>query len=330
MRKNMMILICASTLLIACSSPQQNFIPKINDKVVPNDSKNEISIITYNLQALWGMEEQKIESLIKYLNETKFDFVAMQEVFDEDTRDRLTENLDPLFYRALVPRVDYECFPSNIYQDAGLFSASQYPMVDLSKYNFGEETKFSDGAIHQMLSKYVSISLDFLANKSVLGSLHQINDSTKLFLFTTHLQLFSSIFHKAYQLMQVHSFIENAVSEVIKNNVVDSSTDLIVILTGDFNYNAYSKEDIKTVKKFLGNPRDLHQEFNGEAQEYTKILEWIGLYGRFDYIFAYDSIGSMPLKKVNITSINVTDIVDEEGDSVSDHFAIIASLKIEY
>ncbi len=111
---------------------------------------------------------------------------------------------------------------------------------------------------------------------------------------------------------------------------MDSSTNLIVILTGDLNYNAYSKEDIKTLEEFLGNPRDLHQEFNGEVQEYTKILEWIGLYGRFDYIFAYDSIGSLPVRRVNISSINVTDIVDEEGDSVSDHFAIIASLKIEY
>jgi len=328
MRKKI-ILFFILTLLSACSSPQQNFIPKINDKVITDDSKNEISIITYNIQALWGMEEQKIERLIKYLNETKFDFVAMQEVFDEDTRDRLIENLDSLFYKTLVPRVDYDCFPSNICQDAGLFSASQFPIIDLSKYNFGEETKFSNGAIHQMLFKFASISLDFLANKSVLGSLHQINDSTKMFLFTTHLQLFSSIFHKAAQLKQIHSFIENAVSEVLKNNIVDSSTNLIVILTGDFNYNAYSEEDIETVKEFLGNPRDLHKEFNGEVHEYTKIIEWMGLYGRFDYIFAYDSIGSMPLKKVKISSINVTDIIDEEEESVSDHFAIIASLKIE-
>jgi len=328
MRKKI-ILFFVLTLLSACSSPQQNFIPKINDKVITDDSKNEISIITYNIQALWGMEEQKIERLIKYLNETKFDFVAMQEVFDEDTRDRLIENLDSLFYKTLVPRVDYDCFPSNICQDAGLFSASQFPIIDLSQYNFGEETKFSSGAIHQMLPKFASISLDFLANKSVLGSLHQINDSTKLFLFTAHLQLFSSIFHKAAQLKQIHSFIVNAVLELLKNNIVDSSTNLIVLLTGDLNYNAYSEGDIETLKDYLGNPRDLHQEFNGNVQEYTKILEFIGLYGRFDYIFAYDSIGSLPLRRVNITSINVTDIVDEEEDSVSDHFAIIASLKFE-
>jgi hypothetical protein len=253
----------------------------------------------------------------------------MQEVFDEDNRDSLVENLEYSFYKSLVPRVDYDCFPANMSQDAGLFSASKFPIVDLSKYNFGEDTKFSDGAIHQMLPKFASISFDFLANKSVAGSLLQINDSTKLFLFTTHLQLFSSVYHKASQVNQIRLFITDAVSKVVENNIVNSPTNLIVLLTGDFNYNAYDENDIEILKKFLGNPRDLHQEFNGEVHEYTKILEWIGLYGRFDYIFAYDRIGSVPMRKVRINSINVTDVIDSEEESVSDHYAIIASLKID-
>jgi len=329
MIKKKIILFFVLILLSACSSSHQDFIPRINDKVVADDSKNEISIITYNIQALWEKEDEKVKSLAKYLNESKFDFVAMQEVFDEDTRDRLIENLDPVVYKSLIPRVDYDCFPSNMSQDAGLFSASRFPIVDLSKYDFGEDTKFSDGAIHQMLPKFASISFDFLANKSVTGSLLQINDSTKLFLFTTHLQLFSSEFHKASQVNQIRSFITDAVSKVVENNIVNSPTNLIVLLTGDFNYNAYDENDIEILKKFLGNPRDLHQEFNGEVHEYTKILEWIGLYGRFDYIFAYDRIGSVPMRKVRINSINVTDVIDSEKESVSDHYAIIASLKID-
>ncbi len=85
MIKKLIILGFVLTLFSACSSSHQDFIPKINDRVVADDSENEISIITYNIQALWGMEEEKIVSLIKYLNETKFDFVTMQEIFDEDT-----------------------------------------------------------------------------------------------------------------------------------------------------------------------------------------------------------------------------------------------------
>jgi endonuclease/exonuclease/phosphatase family metal-dependent hydrolase len=329
MIKKKIILVFVLTLLSACSSSHQDFIPRINDMVVADNSKNEISIITYNIQALWEMEDEKVKSLAKYLNESKFDFVTMQEVFDEDNRDSLVENLDHSFYKSLVPRVDYDCFPANMSQDAGLFSASKFPIVDLSKYNFGGDTKFSDGAIHQMLPKFASISFDFLANKSVAGSLLQINDSTKLFLFTTHLQLFSSVYHKASQVNQIRSFITDAVSKVVENNIVNSPTNLIVLLTGDFNYNAYDENDIEILKKFLGNPRDLHQEFNGEVHEYTKILEWIGLYGRFDYIFAYDRIGSVPMRKVRINSINVTDVIDSEEESVSDHYAIIASLKID-
>ncbi|MBT8383486.1 MAG: hypothetical protein HKP17_03210 [Ignavibacteriaceae bacterium] len=317
------------TLLFACSSSHQDFVPKINDKVLADDSKNEISIITYNIQALWEKEDEKVKSLAKYLNDSKFDFVTMQEVFDEDNRDSLVKNLDHSFYTSLVPRVDYDCFPSSISQDAGLFLASRYPVIDLSMYSFGENTEFTNEAIHQMLPKFVSISFDFLANKSVTGSLFQINDTTKMFLFTTHLQLFSSEYHKASQVIQIRSFITDAVSKVVENNIVNSPTNLIVLLTGDFNYNAYDENDIEILKNFLGNPRDLHQEFNGEAHEYTKILEWIDLYGRFDYIFAYDRIGSVPMRKVHINSINVTDIIDNEEESVSDHFAIIASLKID-
>jgi len=70
------------TILSACSSSHQKFIPKINDKVVTDDSKNEISIITYNIDALWSKDEEKVVSLINYLNETKFDFITMQEIFD--------------------------------------------------------------------------------------------------------------------------------------------------------------------------------------------------------------------------------------------------------
>ena len=84
MIKKKIILVFVLTLLSACSSSHQDFIPKKNNKVVTDDSKNEISIITYNIQALWGKEEEKIASLIKYLNETKFDFLTMQEIFDED------------------------------------------------------------------------------------------------------------------------------------------------------------------------------------------------------------------------------------------------------
>lgn len=314
-------------LFNSCSS-YQPFNPKNNDSNNFPQNENEFSLITYNLQTVFGKGSEKVSSLTKYLNSHLFDFVLMQEVFDEKTREKLLDDLDASFYKSRVPRIDYNSFPSSICQDAGLFSVSRFPQVDLSKYDFDENTHKTNGSIHQILHKDISISLDFLANKSVLGSLYQINDSTKLFLFSTHLQAISSKLHKTIQLEQIYSFIVNAVYTVVKEKIVSSQNNLIVILAGDFNYNAYSDSDLQTLKEYLGNPRDLHKEFNLENQEYTLSFKLFGFQRRVDFIFAYDNIGLIKLQKVGIKSINVTNIIANNGSSISDHFALKAKLFI--
>ena len=202
----------------SCSEPPI-FKTKINDGNSSNNSGNEISLITYNIQTVFGKGEEKVAALTEYLDTECYDFVLMQEVFDENTRNYFVANLDTAFYKARVPRVDYSSFPSLLCQDAGLFSISRFPIIDLSNIDFGENTVISNGAIHQMLIKEFSISLDFLANKSVLGTLYQIDDSTKLFLFSTHIQAISSKRHKRIQLMQIQAFIENAVITVLKTRL---------------------------------------------------------------------------------------------------------------
>lgn len=329
MRKIYFVLMILLIFIIGCSSPKQLFRPKSNDKIFTNNTNNEISLLTYNVQTVFGKSDPKVTGLINYLNEEKFDFVTMQEVFNEGIRKDLIKSLDSNFYKSIIPRIDYSSFPSLISQDAGLFSVSQFPQIDLSKYNFGKKTKFSHGAIHQLLNKEISISMDFLANKSIMGSLYEINDSTKLFLFTTHLQALSSDFQKTLQLNQIYSFIVNSTLTVLKNKLVDSPENLIVILTGDLNQDAYDQEKVDILKKYLGNPRDLHKEFNSEAKEYTMTIKLIGVQKRLDYIFAYDNLESIPLRKVKINSINVTDVVDKENNSISDHYAIKAVLKIK-
>ena len=292
-------------------------------------SKNEFSIITYNIASAFGKDEEKVKSLSNYFRTHNYDFVVMQEVFDEDVRDQLLDGFDNSIYLSRIPRIDYSSFPTNISQDAGLFSVSRFPLVDLTEIDFGGDVEKTNGAIHQLLQKNFSISLDFLANKSILGSLHQINDSTKIFLFTTHLQAISSRFHKTYQLEQIYKFIVNAVYKVIKEGVVESPNNLLVLLVGDLNYDAYTENDVNTLKSYLGNPRDLHKEFNSQLEEYTLYIKWVGLYRRVDYIFAYNNIGLIKLGKVKARSINVTDITDGENGSVSDHLALKATLVIE-
>ncbi len=253
----------------------------------------------------------------------------MQEVFDEKARNYFVENLDNSFYKGRIPRIDYSSFPSNICQDAGLFSYSRFPKIDLSQHDFGENTDHTGGAIHQMLIKEFALTFDFLANKSVLGTLHQINDSTKMFIFTTHLQAISSRRHRTTQLKQIQAFIENAVTTVLKQKVVENPENLIVILTGDFNYDAYEEKDVETLQKYLGAPRDLHIEFNSDRKEYSMVFSLFRFYKRFDFIFAYDQIGEIPLKKVEVKSINITDVHDDQGNSISDHLALKALLKVD-
>lgn len=316
------------SLYASCSSSVV-YTPKINDDNLQTDNTNEISIVTYNIQTVFGKGDEKVSAITEYLDSEKFDFVQMQEVFDERARNYFVNNLDKSFYAGRISRVDYSSFPSSICQDAGLFSFSRYPIVDLSNYDFGENTEHTDGAINQMLIKEFSPTLDLFANKSVLGSLHQVNDSTKLFMFTTHLQAISSRRHRTTQLKQIQAFIENAVITVMKNKVVKNPKNLVVILTGDFNYDAYEEGDVETLQKFLGKPRDLHQEFNKDSKEFSMVFKLFGFYRRFDFIFSYDEIGNIPLKRIKVKSINITDLKDHQGKSISDHLALKAVLYVD-
>ena len=75
--------------------------------------------------------------------------------------------------------------------------------------------------------------------------------------------------------MQIQAFIENEVITILKNRIVDSPQNLIVLLSGDFNYDAYDEGDVEIIQQNLGSPRDLYEEFNMGLKEYTtkKIIE---------------------------------------------------------
>jgi len=290
---------------------------------------DQLSVLTYNIQTIFGKNEGKLKALLDYINTQQYDFVLFQELFDESVRDHIITNIDKNVYKSVVSRVDYDSFPENLFQDAGLFLISKYPQVDLSGIRFDDQVSVSDGAIHLVLNKELSLSTDFLANKSIMGSLHQINESTHLFIFTTHVQALGSRSHKRRQYRQIKDFIKYATYAVLKTGTVKSSENMIVLLTGDFNSDAYDEAKLETLLKDLGSPRDLHQELNQTKKEYTMIFKLFNMYKRFDYIFAYDNIGSVPLKKVNIHSINATDVKSDQDTSISDHLALKASILLD-
>ncbi|MCB0745329.1 MAG: hypothetical protein KDC67_15575, partial [Ignavibacteriae bacterium] len=251
------------------------------------------------------------------------------ELFDESTRDEIIEKTDTSFYSTIISRVDYNSFPEFIFQDAGLFMMSRFPRIDLSTIDFGDDLNNSNGVVHTILDKEYSKTNDFLANKSVMGALYYINDSTQLFLFTTHVQAIGTTEHKEFQLTQIKNFIDDIVITAVNKGITPSTENLIVLLAGDFNSNAYSLDRFNRLQMLLGNPRDLHKEFNGNKEEYTFAFREGRPSRRFDYIFAYDKIDDIHLKKIRVINIGVEDVKDDNGNSISDHIALKASLSIE-
>lgn len=312
----------------SCSAPI-DFQSPVNDPIhTSGDNAERISILSYNIQALFGKDPDKIDGLLNYVTNEGYDFVALQEVFDENVRRYLVNHIDTTRFTSILKKVDYHSFPSSIYQDAGLFMMSRYPCVDLSGIDFGYGTVTTNGAIHKELTKDLSITTDFLANKSVAGSLYILNDSTKLFLFTTHLQAIGSRQQKRMQARQIRKFITNAVYHLLREKIVNKPENLVVLLTGDFNIDAYDDVRFSRLQKYLGYPRDLHKEVNPGKKEYSMFFKLFRFTRRFDYIFAYDKIGPVTLRKVIPESVNVTDVKGSNGGSVSDHYALKASLII--
>ncbi len=286
-------------------------------------------MVTYNIKAIYEKDESQVDKIMGFINDENFDFVIFQELFNESTRDYIIEKTDTNFYHSIISRIDYNSFPEFLFQDAGLFMMSRYNLIDLSEVEFDDKISQSNGVIHMILEKEISKTNDFLANKSVMGALFNINDSTKLFLFATHVQAIGSIEHKNYQMQQIREFIKNAVSSVIKSGFVKSSKTLAVMLAGDFNSDAYDIQRFNNMRKLLGNPRDLHLEFNGNKKEYTFRFHSDRPSRRFDYILSYDEIENFKLKKVTANSINVFDLKDENNISISDHSALRATIEIE-
>lgn len=290
---------------------------------------NQISLITYNIKAIYAKERSEVDNLMAHINNEGFDFVIFQELFNESTRDYIIEKTNKNHFNTIIARVDYNSFPEFIFQDAGLFMMSKYPRVDLSDIEFEGGIKNSNGIIHMMLDKEMSRSNDFLANKSVMGALFDIDNTTKLFLFTTHVQALGTTEHKEIQLSQIKHFIKVSVEEVLKSGIVKSTHELVVVLAGDFNINAYSEERFSRLHSLLGYPRDLHKEFHGEKLEHTFRFGSSNASRRFDYIMAYDSIGTTAFKNVEVESIGTIDIKDNAGKSISDHLGLKATLKIK-
>lgn len=315
--------ILLAIILMSCSSI--DYVGKPVSLI--NKIDEEITLVTYNIKAIYEKEEHQVDSLMKFINDSKFDFVLFQELFNESTRDYIIEKSDTNFFRTYISRVDYNSFPEFIFQDAGLYMMSSYPRVDLSAIEFEGDINESNGVIHMILDKEISKTNDFLANKSIMGALFEINADNKLFLFNTHVQAIGTWEHKQYQYEQIREFISRSVETVLESDLISDPENLIVILAGDFNNNAYHNGNNRMIE-LLGNPRDLHKDINGYKQEYTFQFRNRAPSRRFDYILAYDMIGNVKLKNIAVKYVNTSDVKDLLNQSISDHRALKSKLLV--
>lgn len=330
------LIFCAIFLLTSfsgCSSidylDRQNGNQRLIDK-----SSNQLSLLTYNINVISEKDDGQIDSLMTFVNNKKYDFVLFQELFHEGSRDEIVEKADSNFYKTIISRVDHLSFPDFLFQDAGLFMMSKYPSIDLSGLDFGSDIKNSNGSIFILLEKEFSRTYDFLANKSALGTLFDIGNNRKLFLFTSHTQALGSKENKELQISQIYDFINAGVNTLLSSQILKENEGLVVILAGDFNVDAYNNvwrenrvlhEDLMTL---LGNPRDLHKEYNGEKREYTWNFRSTSHPRRFDYVFAFDSLAGNNFAKLSVDEMRVIDIKDSSNTSISDHQGIETSIKI--
>ena len=98
---------CSSTGII------QN---RINDSVSKSvNGSDQINLITYNIQDIFGKAESKLDASIDYLNREDYDFVLLQELFNEGTREYVLSKIDTNKYKSIISRIDYNSFPDFIF-----------------------------------------------------------------------------------------------------------------------------------------------------------------------------------------------------------------------
>ena len=73
--------------------------------------KESLGVITFNVKAIYEREDSDIDNLMKILNSGRYDFVVLQELFDESTREKIVAKTDTNLFSTIISRVDYNSFP---------------------------------------------------------------------------------------------------------------------------------------------------------------------------------------------------------------------------
>jgi endonuclease/exonuclease/phosphatase family metal-dependent hydrolase len=299
----------------------------------------QLRILTFNIEMLptpIGDDEKnepRAENICEKLNQTDYDIICLQELFDENMREIFADNLKNK-YPSQIEKAD----AGNIFrQDSGLFIASKHPFIfQETMYYF--EPFYSCG------------TTDCLAEKGILAvrfDLGDIKHKLELIIYNTHLQSdhnFVGEFREVRfsQMQQIRKLLKRSMGR-IEPSLRD---DTAALLLGDTNIPGDSAECVDLLR-VLEYGRDLYREVNSDIEDKPGFTWDYQLNKnmipptdrdrlRLDYVVALDHIptdqapASMDIHHLECQECNVQMFGDEDDvDSrLSDHFAVEAVLNV--
>lgn len=300
----------------------------------------KLKFLTYNIAMLPSLlgdfKDERASEFINLISKTSpaYDFICLQEVFDEDIRGFLKKKLQPMYPHIIEKSSDHDL----LNEDSGLFFASKYPILSHT---------FREYNAKQFLTG------DWISDKGILIArieLGQNENKQILHIYVTHLQSTEAFYKvREKQLTQLRQTIIKALETERKKEI---TWPVCAVLVGDFNVIGGS-EEYKRMMSLLGYPRDLFSEKHPEDFGYT----WNShenLYIRYnteddhdmqrlDYILTFNSIPYaddnceeiIPLRKVecdtcNLVTARSTTFIKSipPGFDLSDHYGLETIIEI--
>ena len=273
---------------------------------------------------------KRARKIVKAVNETGYDIICLQEVFDEDARAVFVKG-----FKKTHPHQVRKCHGGGIFREnSGLFVASRYPIKSNGEDWYFEEFEDSAGA-------------DVLSEKGILAvhlDLEKYQTGLSLVVFNVHLQSDSEWTGENEdvrngQLKQIRKFLGKSLSRVNKSALGKMGA----LLAGDMNIEG-DKLEWTRLFRILEYPRDLFRMKNKNDRGYTWDYETNTNPDmiphsdkdqlRLDYIFALDFVPvewsdePFSLRKVECTSAQVQLFETGKKTRLSDHYAVEASIRI--
>ena len=72
-----------------------------NNEIEQDDNIRQISLFTYNIEAISSKSDDQIDKFVSYINKREYDFVVLQELFNESTRDEIVEKSNSNHYKTV-------------------------------------------------------------------------------------------------------------------------------------------------------------------------------------------------------------------------------------